>query len=186
MNEVLATIAARRSVRAYKPEAIPADLLSQVLGTAPLAPSGMNAQAWRFVALVSRPRIARLWEVCRAALGRFPDPRVQAMASREGFDPWYGAPVVVIASAEAESPTAQYDCACGLQNMMLAAQSMGLASCWVHVPARLDDAPESRELRAELGIPASYRIHGSIALGYAAGPGPKTPERKPGSVAILE
>lgn len=186
MNDVLATIAARRSVRSYKAEAIPAGLLSQVLGTATLAPSGMNAQAWHFVALASRPRIDRLWEVCRASLSRFPDPRVQAMAARESFDPWYGAPVVVIASAEAESPTAQYDCACGLQNMMLAAQSLGLGSCWVHVPARLDDSPESQALRAELGIPPSHRIHGSIALGYAAGPAPKGPERKAGAVAILD
>lgn len=186
MNEVLSTIAARRSVRAFKGEALAPDLLSQVLETATLAPSGMNAQAWHFVALASRPRIARLWEVCRASLRRFPDPRVQAMGEREGFDPWYGAPVVVLASAEAQSPTAQYDCACGLQNMMLAAQSLGLASCWVHVPARLDDSPESLALKAELGIPAGHQIHGSIALGYAAGPAPRMPERKAGAVAILD
>jgi len=74
----------------------------------------------------------------------------------------------------------------GLQNMMLAAQSLGLGSCWVHVPARLDDSPESQALRAELGIPPSHRIHGSIALGYAAGPAPKGPERKAGAVAILD
>lgn len=186
MNDVLETIAARRSVRSYAAKPIPAGLLTQVLEAATLAPSGMNAQTWRFVALGSRARIARLWDVCRASLRRFPDPRVQAMAEREGFDPWYGAPVVVIASAEGSSPTAQYDCACGLQNMMLAAQSLGLGSCWVHVPARLDDSPESQELRAELGIPASHRIHGSIALGYAAGPAPAMPERRPGAFVILD
>lgn len=68
----------------------------------------------------------------------------------------------------------------------LLTQSLGLGSCWVHVPAHLDDSPESQELRAELGIPAGHRIHGSIALGYAAGPAPRMPERRPGAFVILD
>jgi nitroreductase len=185
MNHVIETIKSRRSVRSFKPELPPKAELEAVLDAAIRAPSGMNAQVWRFTAVARRSLIDRLNARIRESLRSSIVERLRAMADNPEADFFYGAPVVVIASGEADSPTVAPDCAAALQNMMLAASSLGLGSCWVHAPTRLVEGPETSVLREELGIPRSHAVFGSIALGYASGPQPAAPERKEGCIAII-
>ena len=186
MNLVIETIKSRRSIRSFKPDAIPRTDLDVVLDAGIWAPSGMNAQAWHFTAITKRDLIERLNALIKESLRSSIDERLRAMVERAQADFYYGAPVVVIASGEVESPTIAPDCALGLQNMMLAAASLGLGSCWVHAPTRLADGPKTMALRAELGIPDNHAIFGSMALGYAEGHAPAPPPRKAGRTAIIE
>ncbi len=186
MNKIIEAIKSRRSVRSFKSDALPRSELEAILDAAVWAPSGMNAQVWRFTALTRRAHIDRLNGLIRDSLRDSKIERFKAIAADPKSDLFYGAPVVVIASGEADGPTSAPDCALGLQNMMLAAASLGIGSCWVHAPARIASGPETTALRAELGIPESHAIFGSIALGYAAGPAPAAPPRKDGCTAILD
>ena len=186
MNNVIECIKSRRSQRSFKPEAVPRAALEAILDAAIWAPSGMNAQPWRFTAITRRGLIDRLEARIKESLLGSSVERLRAQAARPGSAFYYGAPAVVIASGESDGPTSGPDCALGLQNMMLAAQSLGIGSCWVHAPTRLAEGSETAALRAELGIPASHAIFGSIALGYAAGPAPSAPARKAGCTAIIE
>jgi nitroreductase len=186
MNPVIHTIKTRRSVRSFTPQALPRDRLEAILDAAIWAPSGMNAQAWRFTAITRRELIDRLNARIRESLRVSSVERLRALAEKPQADFYYGAPVVVIASGEASSPTVGPDCAAGLQNMMLAAASLGLGSCWVHAPTRLVEGPETAALRAELGIPPSHVIFGSIALGYASGEEPAAPARKDGCTVVID
>lgn len=186
MNQIIETIKSRRSQRSFKSDSIPKDLIQTILDSAIWAPSGMNAQAWRFTALVRRALIDRLNVLIKESLRSSSIERLRQQSARPDADFFYGAPVVIIASGESDSPTVAPDCAAGLQNMLLTATSLGIGSCWVHAPTRLAASPEARALRAEFGIPASHTIFGSIALGYAAAAVPPAPERKAGCTAIVE
>jgi nitroreductase len=186
MNQIIECIKSRRSVRSFKPEAVPKAKIEAILDAAIWAPSGMNAQAWRFTAITRRSLIDRLEARIKESLLGSSVERLRAQAARPGSAFYYGAPAVIIASGEADSPTAGPDCALGLQNMMLAAQSLGINSCWVHAPTRLAEGSETAAMREELGIPAGHAIFGSIALGYASGPAPTAPARTAGCTAIIE
>ncbi|MGO8693084.1 MAG: nitroreductase family protein [Rectinemataceae bacterium] len=186
MNQVIEIIKSRRSLRSFKSDPVPKDLVQTILDAAIWAPSGMNAQAWRFTALVRRTLIDRLNALIRESLRSSSIERLRQQAARPDADFFYGAPVVIIASGESDSPTVAPDCAAGLENMLLAATSLGLGSCWVHAPTRLAASPETAALRAELGIPASHGIFGSMAVGYAAGALPPAPGRKAACTAIVE
>jgi len=185
MNPTIDLIKKRRSVRSFGPQALPRTELESILDSALWAPSGMNAQAWRFTAIVRRDLIDRLNSLIAQSLRSSSVERLRAMAEKPSADFYYSSPVVVIASGEASAPTVACDCAAGLQNMMLAAASLGIGSCWVHAPTRLAESPATSALLAELGIPASHLIFGSIALGYASGPAQASPPRKP-CTAIIE
>jgi nitroreductase len=185
MNSTIETIKSRRSVRAFKPQSPTRAELEAVLESATWAPSGMNAQAWRFTAIARRELIDRLNARIVDSLRNSSVERLRAQAQNPKADFYYGSPVVILATGEAGSPTVACDCAAGLQNMMLAASSLGLGSCWVHAPTRLAEGAETSALRAELGIPESHVIFGSIALGYAAGAATAAPPRKP-CTSIIE
>ncbi len=164
-NEVLNTIKERRSARAYKPDAVPAELLDAVLEAGTYAPTGGGHQSPVIVAVTSekyRNEIAAL--------------NAGVMGSSK--DPYYGAPVIILVLAEGTANTFVEDGSCVLENMMLAAASLGLGSVWVHREREIFDSERGKALLREWGLPETLRGVGSIALGYPAGAPGKAAERK--------
>ncbi len=165
MNEVLNTIKARRSVRAYKPDAVPAELLNAVLEAGTYAPTGGGRQSPTIIAVASekyRKEIAALNAGVMGSTG----------------DPYYGAPVVVLVLAKGTASTFIEDGSCVLENMMLAAASLGLGSVWVHREREIFDSEKGKALLREWGLPDTLRGVGSIALGHPAGVTGEAAERK--------
>ena len=151
-NEVLNVIKKRRSIRTYKADAIPEEILNAVLEAGTFAPTGGGKQSPIIVAITSpqyRKKIAEL--------------NAEVMGAES--DPYYGAPVVVLVLADGNTNTFIEDGSCVLENMMLAAASLGLGSVWVH-----------RE--REIFVSESLRGVGAIALGYPASSDVKAAERK--------
>ena len=105
-NDFLTLIMTRRSIRAYKPDAVPADVLARVLEAGTYAPSAMGAQSAMIVAAVSAEARARLTELNAAVIGK-------------DTDPYYGAPVIVVVLGDGGSANYMADGSCVLENLML-------------------------------------------------------------------
>ena len=153
MNKVLNTIKTRRSIRAYKSDAVPEELLNAILEAGTYAPTGGGRQSPTIIAVTSekyRKEIAKL--------------NAEIMGSNS--DPYYGAPVVILVLADGTASTFVEDGSCVIENMMLAAASLGLGSVWVHREREIFDSEKGKKLLCEWGLSETLRGVGGIALGY--------------------
>ena len=118
-NEVLSAIAARRSCRAYLPEQIKPEELQAVVTAGTWAPTGMNRQSPVIVAVQDQATRDRLSAINASIMGR------------DG-DPFYGAPTVLVVLADRSVHTCVEDGSLVMGDLLLAASSVGLGSCWIH------------------------------------------------------
>ena len=114
MSEVLENIKTRRSVRKFRPDPVPKDILDKIIEAGLYAPSGMNRQSQIIVAITNKEVRDRLSSLNAKIMGR------------DG-DPFYGAPVVLVVLADKAFPTHVYDGSLTMQNLMLAAHELGLS-----------------------------------------------------------
>lgn len=156
MNEVIQTILSRRSVRNYKPEPPAEETLQTILEAGLYAPSAMNQQSWHFTVLEGEA-VSRFLTFCRNVMGR-----------DASFDPFYGAPVIVLAFGKRDAVAPVSDASLAMENMMLAAHSLGVSSCWVHCVNDVFAGGRGEMLQLSWGVPAGYVSVGSLALGYSA------------------
>ena len=94
------------------------------------------------------------------------------------IDPFYGAPVVLVVLADKSVGTYKYDGSLVMENLMLAANAVGLGSCWIHRAKEEFESEEGRELLRQLGISGDYEGIGHCILGYPAGDIPAEKPRK--------
>ncbi len=172
-NEVLENIKSRRSVRAYQDRAIEPEKLDAVLEAGTYAPTGRGAQCPVIVAVTDEETRKQLSALNAAIMGT-------------NSDPYYGAPAIVLVLADPGRNTFVEDGACVLDTMMLAAHSVGLASCWIHREREIFDSADGKALLKKWGLPETLRGVGSIALGYAAGEYPKAAPRKDGYITKID
>ena len=168
-QEILKVMKERRSVRAYKPDPVPEALLEEVLRAGTYAPTGGGRQSPVLVAVTDRAARDEISRLNAAVMGK-------------DTDPYYGAPVLVLALADPASSTWVEDASCALENMMLAAHALGLGSVWVHREREIFDSEAGKALLRAWGLPETLRGVGSIALGYASGPAPAPAPRKDGYI----
>lgn len=95
-----------------------------------------------------------------------------------GFDPFYGAPVILIVLADKEIGTHVYDGSLVMGNLMNAAESLGVASIWIHRAKEEFESDFGKNLLKKLGIEGDYEGIGHCALGYAAEPAKEAAPRK--------
>ena len=101
-------------------------------------------------------------------------------------DPFYGAPAVLIVLAAKSAPTYLYDGSLVMGNLMLAAHSLGIGSCWIHRAKEEFDGPVGKELLKELGIEGDYEGIGHCVLGYVNGESPESKARKDNRVYSID
>ena len=173
MNQDLLTlIKTRRSVRAYRPEPVPEELLDAVLEAGTYAPTAMGRQSPVIVAVTSPEYRARLSQLNAAVMG-------------VDSDPYYGAPVIVIVLADGNAKTFIEDGSCVLENLMLAAHALDLGSVWVNWEREIFDSDEGKALLREWNLPDTLRGVGAIALGYPAAPSKPAAKRKDGYIVRI-
>lgn len=170
MNEVLKNIRERRSCRKYKADAVPAELIDAVVEAGLYAPSSLGEQSALIVAVSDKETRDKLSKLN----ARF--------TSKPDNDPFYGAPVVLIALARTARDAQFCDGCVMLENMMLAAQSLGLGSCWIHRAKEMYASEEGKAFLAELGVEGDVIGVGHCILGYPDGELPEAPARKEGRV----
>lgn len=185
-NDVLETIKARRSVRAYTSQQVAAEDLNLILEAATYAPSGMNDQTWHFTAIQDADKLMELNEKIKGAFAKSDDPHLQERGHSDSYCCYYHAPTLIIVSNEPTRWWAPMDCACAMQNIFLAARSLGLGSCWVNQLGTTCDDPEVRAYLTSLGILPNHRVYACAALGYAPANAPmKEKKRAEGTVTLI-
>lgn len=176
---------ARRSCRAFSSQMPERELIEKVCEAGTWAPTGHGKQSPIIVAITRkelRDRLsdmnARIWNELKRQRGETPAP--------EGFDPFYGARVVLLVLANRSVPTYLYDGCAVLTNLANAAEAVGLASCWIHRAKEEFDSEEGKALLRELGIEGDYEGIDHLVLGYPAKPIPSPLPRKADYVRWVE
>mgnify|MGYP000705303288 CR=1 FL=1 len=164
-NEVLNAIKTRRSIRKYKAEQITDEQLDAILEAGTYAATGMGKQSPVIVVVQKPELIAKLSKMNAAVMGTTSDP-------------FYGAPTVLIVLADPERGTYVEDGSLVMGNLMLAAHTEGIGSCWIHRAKEEFESEEGKEILKSLGIEGDYEGIGHCILGYADGPAPKAAPRK--------
>ena len=155
-NQVLKAIRERRSIRKYKPEQIKDEELLAVLEAGTWAPSGMGYQNSYICAVQDR-------ETCGIIR------RLNAEIWGRDIDPYYGAPTIVIVFSKSDWYNNVKDASLVLGNMMLAAHSIGLGSCWINRCEEVFSTEEGKALLEKLKVPEGYSAFGSIeAASYSS------------------
>ena len=165
MNEVIKNMIERSSIRKYKPDMIPQDILDQIIEAGTFAATGKNGQSPIIIAVTNKAVRDELSKVNAKIMG-------------VDIDPFYGAPVVLVVLANKEKFTYVYDGSLVIGNLMLAAHSLGIGSCWIHRAKEEFEMPEYKKLLKDLGIEGDYEGIGHCILGYADCELPAPPKRK--------
>ncbi len=174
MNDVMKALMERRSVRRFK-DTMPAEEEIQAILEAGLyAASGRGFQGVRLIAVTNRTLRDQL-----SALN------CQIGGWDSSFDPFYGAPVVILVIADKSRPTYVYDGSLVMGNLMLAAHSLGIGSCWIHRAKEELETDLGREILRDLGIEGEWEGIGHCVLGYPDGDMPAAAERKSDRVYVI-
>lgn len=155
MNEVLTALKTRRSIRKFRPDPIPQALLDEIMEAGLYAASGMDRQQSIILCITEPDVIARL---SRA--------NAQIAGYKEGTDPFYGAPAVLVVLSPKEVPTALYDGTLVLANLMTAAHALGLGSCWIHRAREEFEQPAWQDFLRKLDLTGDYIGIGHCVIGY--------------------
>ncbi|MBQ9713873.1 MAG: nitroreductase [Clostridia bacterium] len=156
----------RKSVKKYKADTVPKELLDKIIEAGLKAPSGLNKQAPIILAVTDKKVRDEL-----SADNMVRDPFHRA-------DPFYGAPAVLVVLADKSASTYLYDGSLVMENMLLAAHALGLGACWIHRAKETFELPKWKAFLKELGIEGEYEGIGNCIVGYADAEPQEKPRRE--------
>lgn len=176
MNETLQILSRRRSTRSFLPDPPDEAGVRAIVEAGRAAPSAFNRQARLFVVV----RNPRLLEEMNAAVKEVAATLDDDFLRQAGRNPehnvFYRAPVLVVVAGDRNLPMIEQDCAAANENMLIAAESLGLGACWINFTRYAFDGPRGEEFRRKLSIPEGYDFQCSVAIGRKAAerPGERT------------
>lgn len=173
MSNTIDAILSRRSIRKYKPDMVPKEIIGKIVQAGTYAATGMGKQSPVILAVTNKELRDKLSKMNAEVMGTVSDP-------------FYGAPVVLVVLADKSRPTYVYDGSLVMGNLMLAAHELGIASCWIHRAKEEFESPEGKEILRSLGIEGDYEGIGHCILGYADMEAPKAAPRKENYVYFAE
>ena len=167
MNETLKVLETRRSCRNFKPDMVKDEDLKAIIRAGTYAATGMGKQS-PIIIVVTDKTLRDEISVENRRIGGWD----------EGFDPFYGAPVILIVLANKDVPTYVYDGSLVMGNLMNAAESLGIANIWIHRAKEEFESEFGKAILKKLGISGNYEGIGHCALGYAQEPAKVPAPRK--------
>lgn len=176
-NETLTSIKQRRSIRSYRKEQIHEEELQAVLESGVYAPYGWE-QGRHFTVVQNADLLDRLNLAAKATAQQLDIPNLRELGNKVQYNCLWGAPTLILVSGNTQSPSPEADCASAMQNMLLAAESVGLGSCWIFFVMLAFGSPQGAALLPELQIPEGYKPMYAAVFGYGKGAVGKIPERK--------
>ena len=195
---LLEAIKSRRSVRFFKPDPVPREVVERILEAAIHAPNAGNAQQWFFIVVESEEKRREIHRLLKQAHRIYATWALREHMPPEKVEKWmrlidegmYWAPIYVAAYIDMRSPRlipelreleelmAVQSLAAAIENMILAAHAMGLGAVWLGVPLLIE-----KRFNEVLQPPPGCRLQAVIALGYPAEE-PKPRPRKPLSEVV--
>jgi nitroreductase len=186
VNDTLKIIKQRRSIRSFKDEQINEEELQAVLEAGLYAPNAGN-QAWNFTVIQNKELLDRLNLVAKDAAKQTNMDHLKDLGNNEKFNCLYNAPTLIIISGNEQAPMPlDADCAAATQNLLLAAESIGLGSCWIFYVLLAFNSPQASELRKTLKIPEGYKPYSSAVIGYKKVSTVNEPDRKPNLITYIK
>ena len=184
MADIMDVIKSRRSIRKYLDKPISKEVIDRLIEAAKWAPSGMNEQPWGFIVVQNKALIKELSDRAIPYIkgmieGNPKYIRYKKRMKVKDFSIFYYAPCVVMVIGSADAFAYQNDCAMAAQNIMLAASSMGIGSCWVGMMNVLN---EDKWFREKFQVPDNYRVVAPLALGYFENKNIPIIERRPSEI----
>ncbi len=155
MNEVISNILKRRSYRAFTEQKIEKEKLEAIMKAAVYAPTAMNDQGRKFYVIQDRAIISKLAEIIKNDF------------ARTAYD-FYKPDVLILAANRKGNSHSCEDCSCALENIFLAAESLGIGTVWINQFKNNCDKPEYRAELKKLNMPDDYVVFGACAMGYPA------------------
>ena len=188
MNPVIENIKKRRSIRKYKEMQIEEEKIETIIEAGLYAPSGHNAQPWHFTVLQNKNKIDQISIGTKEALKDCETPIFRRMARNESFHILYDAPTVIVVSGKKEGAySMEADLGAATQNMLLAAESLGVSSCWIGLVVEYFKGEEKDKRNEEMGVPEGYEVQYAVTLGYSSLEGsPKAHIRKENTVNYIK
>ena len=175
MNDIIKAMEERRSIRKFKTDMPKKEDLEQIIEAGLYAANGMGKQAVITVAVTNKELRDKISKA-NCKIGGW----------KEDFDPFYGAPVILIVLAQKDWANRVYDGSLVMGNMMLAAHSLGLGSIWIHRAKEEFEQEEWKKLLKDIGVEGEWEGIGHCAVGYIDGDAPKAAPRKDGRVFWAE
>ena len=174
--EALEAITTRRSTRNYKQDPVEQEKLDRILEAGRQAPSGGNNQTSHFFVIRNREVLDRLTAMTEKAFARmvitentYASMKHAIAASKKGgYVFCYNAPILIVAANRRDYGNNIADCACALENMMVAANALDLGSCWINQLKWLNEEPEIVEYLRGFGMKEDERVYGAVIIGYPA------------------
>jgi Nitroreductase len=157
----------RRSIRKYKPDMIPQEIIDQIIEAGLYAPSARGTQNTIIIQVTNKDLREQIVKM-----------NCEIMGGKEGTDPFYGAPVILIVLAKKDWHNRVYDGSLVMGNLMLAAHGLDIGSCWIHRAKEEFETQWGKDLLKSLGIEEEYEGIGHCALGYIEGDYPNPVPRK--------
>ena len=175
MNEIIKAMEERRSIRKFKTDMPKKEDLDQIIEAGLYAASARGQQSAIIVAVTNKEMRDKI-SVDNCKIGGW----------EKGFDPFYGAPAILIVLADKNWANRVYDGSLVMGNMMLAAHSLGLGSIWIHRAREEFETDEYKKLLASWGIAGEWEGIGHCAVGYMDCERPKPAPRKDGRVFYVK
>ena len=174
--DAIEAILTRRSTRNYRPDAVEAEKLELVLNAAKQAPSGGNSQTNHFLVIQNREVLCKLAAMAQEAFARMEITEDTykslknsiTLSKRGSYVFCYNAPVLIVVANQKDYGNNMADCACAIENMMIAANALDLGSCWINQLKWLNEEPEIVDYLRALGMKEGERVYGSVIIGYPA------------------
>lgn len=186
MNSVIEAIKNRRAIRQYFPDQIKDDELDTILEAGMYAPSALNEQSWHFTVIQSKDAISDLNKAAKEAAKELSqNEAIKQLAFDENADIFYGAPTVIVVSGEENAMTPLIDCVAATENMLIAAKSLNIGSCWNGIATFIFNKEEGAEYAKKLGIPKGYKPYYAVTMGYTDSK-PEAAPRRGGAVNFIK
>ncbi len=184
MNTIIKNIKSRRSTRSFRTEQIELAKVETIIEAGMFAPSANNEQSWYFTVIQDDSVLKELdqsWKNIAKVSGV---EMLEKLGNNEKFNIFYGAPTVIIISGDQNASEPVKDASAATQNMLLAAESLELGSCWTEFIKLLFSNEQSESLKKRLNIPSNHMPYNAVLLGHKEYSG-KAPAREENRVTYL-
>ena len=185
MNDVIRAMLGRRSIRAFQDRQVRSGDLEIILQCGAYAPSAMNAQNWHFTAIRDAAMIDTVNGWIVSEIRESGNPGLEGLLERSNGRIFRNAPCIVIVSTEKQDRFGVINASAATQNLLLAAHSLGVGSCWIGTVGILGTSKRADTYAAELKLPTGYAPFFGVTLGYAASADPEAPARRDGTITTL-
>lgn len=176
MNEVLNVIKQRRSIRKFESRQVGEADVEAIIEAGIYAPTANNEQPWHFTVIQNPEFLREINDTVRSTMAASDIEWVKKMGENPAFQVTYGSPTLIVVSGRTDGMSWKVDCSAAIENMLLAAQSLGLGTVWLGLMRHFFSQPDAA---TRLGIPEGYEPFYGVSVGYSALKGtPASPKRK--------